>query len=112
MPRELRWNCDKFRARRISQSSKIAHVNPDDEGAMESKSLLTVPQFAHKYPAWSQPALRALILNADDRLNTRGDRLAGNGLAPAILRVGRKVLIDEQAFFSWIVDQQRRRKAA
>lgn len=81
--------------------------------AMEdSRSLLTVPQFAEKHPAWSQAALRALILNADDRLNTRGDRIAGNGLAQAILRVGRKVLIDERAFFGWIIEQQKQRKAA
>ncbi|HXX84640.1 MAG TPA: DNA-binding protein [Casimicrobiaceae bacterium] len=71
-----------------------------------------MPQFAGKYPAWSQAALRALILNADDRLNTRSERLAGNGLASAILRVGRKVLIDEQAFFAWIVEQQKRRRVA
>jgi hypothetical protein len=94
------------------QQSRIAFVNPDDEGAMESKSLLTVPQFAEKYPAWSQAALRALILNADDRLNSRGERIAGNGLAPAVLRVGRRVLLDEQQFFVWIVEQQKRRKAA
>jgi hypothetical protein len=79
---------------------------------MESKSLLTVPQFASRFPAWTQAGLRALILNSDDRVNSRGERLAGNGLAPAILRVGRKVLIDEHAFFAWIVEQQKRRKAA
>jgi hypothetical protein len=49
---------------------------------MESRTLLTVPQFAEKHPAWSQAALRALILNADDRLNSRGERITGNGLAP------------------------------
>ena len=79
---------------------------------MESRTLLTVPQFAEKNRAWTQAALRALILNAEDRVNSRGERLPGNGLAPAIVRVGRKVLIDEQAFFAWIVEQQKRRKVA
>jgi hypothetical protein len=31
--------------------------------------------------------------------------VSGNGLAPAILRIGRRVLIDEEAFFLWL-DQQ------
>lgn len=79
---------------------------------MEFRELLTVPQFAEKNRAWTQPALRALILNAEDRVNSRGERIPGNGLSPAIVRVGRKVLIDEQAFFAWIVEQQKRRKAA
>ena len=79
---------------------------------MQSKILLTVPQFAEKNRAWTQAAIRALILNADDRQNSRGERIQGNGLSPAIVRVGRKVLIDEQAFFVWIVEQQKRRKAA
>ena len=79
---------------------------------MESRMLLTVPQFAEKNRAWTQAALRALILNAEDRLNSRGERIPGNGLNSAIVRVGRKVLIDEQAFFAWIVEQQKRRKAA
>lgn len=79
---------------------------------MESRTLLTVPQFAEKTKAWTQAALRALILNAEDRINSRGERIAGNGLSPAIVRVGRKVMLDEQAFFAWIVEQQKRRKTA
>jgi len=74
------------------------------------RDLLTVAQFAERRPAWSQPALRNLILNAEDRLNSRGERIPGNGLtqAGAIVRVGRRVLIDEQAFFRWIAAQQTR----
>jgi hypothetical protein len=78
---------------------------------MQSQSLLTVPQFTEKHRAWTQAAMRALILNAEDRQNSRGDRIPGNGLDKAIVRVGRKVLIDEQAFFAWIVEQQKQRAA-
>lgn len=76
--------------------------------------LRTVAQFYEIHPAWSQASLRNLVLNASDRVNSRGERIAGNGLAEAgaIVRVGRKVLIDEAAFFRWIAEQQRKRKAA
>jgi hypothetical protein len=50
-----------------------------------------------------------MILNSADRMNSRGERIPGNGLAEAgaIIRLGRRVLIDEQAFFLWLADQQR-----
>lgn len=78
------------------------------------RDLFTVEQFAERRPAWSQAALRNLILNAADRLNSRGERIPGSGLseAGAIVRVGRRVLIDEQAFFRWIAAQQKRPRAA
>lgn len=74
------------------------------------RDLFTVEQFSERRPAWSQPALRNLILYSEDRQNSRGERIPGNGLAEAgaIVRVGRRVLIDEAAFFEWIAAQQRR----
>jgi len=88
------------------QPTAAVEVNPRD--------LFSVEQFAARRPAWTPAALRNLILNAQDRLSSRGDRIPGNGLAEAgaILRVGRKVLIDEEAFFRWIASQQQRKKAA
>jgi hypothetical protein len=78
------------------------------------RALFAVAQFSERWPAWSEPALRNLILNAEDRASSRGERIPGNGLAEAgaIVRVGRRVLIDEQAFFRWIAEQQKGRKAA
>jgi hypothetical protein len=77
------------------------------------RDLFTVEQFAERRPAWTEAALRNMILNSADRLNSRGERIPGNGLfeAGAIVRVGRRVLIDEQAFFRWIADQQRKHRA-
>lgn len=56
----------------------------------------TVNQFAGKYPAFTKGSLRALIFNEQS-----------NGLAKAgaIVRVGRKVLIDEAKFFGWVATQ-------
>ena len=78
------------------------------------RDLFSVAQFSERRPAWTQASLRNYILNAADRVNSRGERIPGNGLAEAgaIVRVGRRVLIDEQAFFRWIAEQQKRHKAA
>jgi hypothetical protein len=57
---------------------------------------LTVNQFSEKHSAFARGGLRALIFNENK-----------NGLAQsgAIVRVGRKVLIDEGKFFAWIAAQ-------
>jgi hypothetical protein len=54
---------------------------------------LTVNQFADKHPAFTKGGLRALIFNG----NT--NNLAKSG---AVVRIGRKVLIDETKFFNWV----------
>jgi len=56
----------------------------------------TVQQFANRYPAFNTGGLRALIFNE----HTNG--LAKSG---AIVRIGRKVLIDSSKFFAWIEAQ-------
>ena len=67
----------------------------------------TVEQFSKDNPAFSPSALRNLIFKADERVSTNGV-IAGNGLleAGAIIRIGRKVLIDESRFYAWVQRQQ------
>ncbi len=62
--------------------------------------LSTIYSDAGKTPS----AIRADIFKADDRLNSRGDRIAGNGLAAhgAIIRRGRKVLLDVHRYGNWL----------
>jgi|JI10StandDraft_1071094.scaffolds.fasta_scaffold43566_6 hypothetical protein len=55
------------------------------------RSLLTVRQFSIKYPAFPEGGLRYLIFNQNH-----------NGFGKCIRRVGKKVLIDETAFFAWV----------
>lgn len=64
---------------------------------------LTVKQFADKHPAYTVGGLRFHIFHAHE-----------NGLdeAEAILRLGRKVLIDEARFFTWVESQNRHQRAA
>ena len=56
-----------------------------------AKILLTVRQFSEKHPAFTQGSLRNLIFNAKQ-----------NGFDACLVRVGRKILIDEAAFFTWL----------
>jgi hypothetical protein len=68
-------------------------------------SLLTVRQFVAKHRAFTEPALRKLIFEAAPRFQTVGGRrqpVPDNGLGIALLRVGRRVLIDEGLFFEWL----------
>jgi hypothetical protein len=58
--------------------------------------LSTVKQFCVRHPAFKTGGIRALIFNEQQ-----------NGLAKAkaIVRLGRKVLIDEPRFFGWLDSQ-------
>lgn len=69
------------------------------------RTLLTVRQFSDKHPAFSQSALRNYLFLADDRKTSKGN-IKGNGLSIAIVRIGRKLLIDEAKFFQWVDLQQ------
>jgi hypothetical protein len=66
------------------------------EAIQTSWIYFTVQQFTKCYPAFTNGGLRALIFNEDS-----------NGLAKsgAIVRIGRKVLIDEAKFFGWVEAQ-------
>ena len=72
--------------------------------------LHTVAQFPNAHPAFTPAALRNLIFKAETRHSTNGE-IRGNGLLEcgAILRIGRKVLIDEERFFYWVRKQNEAR---
>lgn len=71
----------------------------------QPRTLLTVRQFSDKHPAFPQGSLRNLIFLAESRESSNG-KIAGNGLDVALVRIGRKLLIDEAKFFQWIDEQQ------
>jgi hypothetical protein len=55
-----------------------------------------------KYHPWpTVSGLRNLVFNADS-----------NGLADAVIRVGRRVLIDESSFWDWARDPNRNSRAS
>jgi hypothetical protein len=58
------------------------------------------------YEWTTQSYLRHAVFDAQDRLGSGGTVIPGNGLAGAIIRIGRKVLIDLDRFDTWIEDQR------
>ena len=58
-------------------------------------SVLTVRLFSEKHPAFSQASIRHLIFYA-----------ASNGFDKCLRRAGRKILIVESDFFSWLDEQK------
>jgi len=77
------------------------------EKSRPSSVLMTVQQFSEKHPSFPQGALRNLIFNASPRRSSTG-RIGGNGLDVALIRIGRKLLINEAGFFEWVENEQRR----
>jgi len=84
----------------VSQAIKAAY--PDSP---KPRVLLTVRQFADEHRAFPQGSIRNLIFLAENRKTSRGV-IKGNGLDIALVRLGRKVLIDEAKFFEWVDAQQ------
>lgn len=67
------------------------------------RDLHQLAQFSRKYPAWSVPSLRFHVFRAKQ-----------NGMEEqgVIWRIGRRLYISESAFFGWVAQQQRGRRAA
>lgn len=62
----------------------------------------TIEQAAKLRPAFTTAALRDIRFKAADRLNSRGEIIKGNGSVDAWVTIGRKVLLDLDAFDKWI----------
>lgn len=65
------------------------------------QELVTIKQFAEKYPAFSEASLRYLIFESKPRKSSKGE-VAGNGVDVALRRVGRRIYIVPAAFFAWV----------
>ena len=62
----------------------------------------TIEQAAQLRPAFTPAALRDIRFKSADRLNSRGEVIKGNGSSSAWITIGRKVLLDLEAFDTWI----------
>ena len=58
------------------------------------RRLATVVEFCMKYPAFPIGGLRWLLFHREQ-----------NGLDQAVIKLGRKILIDEEKFFEWLDSQ-------
>ena len=71
-------------------------LKPTQLSLFPNTRILPVREFCNTHPWPTESAMRWLIFNADK-----------NGFDQVIRRVGRRVLIDEHAFFEWIENQQK-----
>jgi len=92
----------------IDTTQAIKAADPDLPPQV--RTLSTVRQFSEKYPAFSQGSLRNLIHLSTERYSSKG-KIPGNGLDMALLRIGRKRLIDDVRFFEWVELQNQKTNA-
>lgn len=82
------------------------HEPPTLPALVAAVRFATITQAAKLRPAFSAAALRDLRFKAADRMNSRGDLIEGNGSANCWLTVGRKVLLDLEAFDQWLLSHR------
>jgi len=89
------------------QSQQTATSHERAAPTWPNRLVFTVRQFSKRNPAFTEAAIRNLVFKADSRHSSKGE-IQGNGLieAGAVIRIGRKVLIDEEAFFAWVDSQK------
>jgi len=68
-----------------------------EDSLKRTPTLLTVKQFCQQYPAFTEGGIRWLLFNRKE-----------NGLARAVVNVGRRILINAEQFFQWLDEQNER----
>lgn len=78
----------------------------DTQTSVNLPTLSTVSNLPGFFPAakLTVPAIHGQIFKAADRFDSKGRKIPGNGLAAtgAIIRRGRKVLIDVPKYGAWL----------
>lgn len=84
------------------QTETVQTLSTQAETIHIAFAYMTVKQFCENYPAFKTGGIRGLIFNEHE-----------NGLAKsgAIVRMGRKVLINSQKFFEWLESGQNKQAA-
>lgn len=74
--------------------------------AGQTPTILTLRQLAARQAVWDVPALRRLVFFSVPRRNASGTLRPPNGFRHALVRVGRRVLVNEERFYECITSQQ------
>jgi hypothetical protein len=69
------------------------------------RRILTLEAFGQRHTSFPPSVIRNLLWKAKDRYSSQGT-IKGNGLDVAIVRIGKRVYIDEAKFFQWLDGQQ------
>ena len=74
------------------------------------RRLFTLAAFAERHSGFlTLPSITNQVHKAKPRHSSKGI-VPGNGLAPAVVRIAGRVLIDEDAYFAWVDSQQQDHK--
>lgn len=76
------------------------------------RAFYTVRQIALRHPGFTVRTLRYWIFNSKERAGWKDRRripIPGNGFDRAMVRIGRRIYIDEEALFEWIAERRERR---
>ncbi len=94
----------------VQQTAKTAATLaiPPTMAAPITRRFITINECANLRP-FSPASMRDLKFKAHDRKNSRGDIIKGNGTGAAgvWVQIGRKVVIDLEAFDKWIDSHKR-----
>ena len=81
-------------------------MNESQTATVSIPKLATVKNLPSQFPllGLTPAAIQGHIFKASDRFDSKGRKIAGNGLAQsgAIIRRGRKVLIDVDLYAKWL----------
>ena len=81
-------------------------MNADQATTAGLPRLATIEKTAEVFANAGQTpaAIRAHVFKSNDRYNSRGEKIQGNGLAAAgaVIRRGRRVLIDIDRYGAWL----------
>jgi hypothetical protein len=91
----------------VTQTAKeILQVVSSQLAAVHGQQLSTVKNLPSQFPLLdlTTAAIQGQIFKSQDRFDSKGRKIAGNGLAAtgAIIRRGRKVLIDVERYGAWL----------
>lgn len=91
-----------MQTQQIATSAIVPTIHAATSAPVISIRYATITQAAKLRPAFTAAALRDIRFKAADRINSRSEIIKGNGSAAAWVTIGRKVLLDLDAFDAWI----------
>ncbi len=76
-----------------------------NSGTATATRFIPITEWPKYHPWPSVSALRHMVFESEERKNSKGQKIPGNGMSKAIVRRGRRILIRESSFFEWLEEQ-------
>lgn len=100
-------NTAQLRSKAIAPPPMLA-IPPTMATSVAPNRFVTIKQLSVARPAFTEPALRDIAFKSDDRENSKGEIIKGNGTGPAgvWIQIGSKRLADIEAFDRWVLSHK------